>query len=252
MHYYEHNVGDYRKDTAHLSLLEHGVYRQLLDTYYLDEHPLTLDHTKLMRSHSVRNADEIRALENVLADFFERTEKGYVHKRCESVIGAYKAKSASAKKSAEARWAKERGNDDAGAMRSHSDGNANHKPSTINQEPKEKTKAPRAKRAPRPSKTSLPSDFSVSDRVRSWAAENGHARLDEHFDSFVRKARAKGYEYASWDDAFMEAIRGDWAGLKRQQGPPRAQSWSEKNDEVIAQLTGRSRGYEPDDRTIDI
>jgi hypothetical protein len=114
------------------------------------------------------------------------------------------------------------------------------------------TKAPRAKRAPRPSKTQLPSDFSVSDRVRDWAAENGHARLDEHFDSFVRKARAKGYEYASWDDAFMEAIRADWAGLQKQQGPPRALSWSEKNDEVIAQLTGRSRGYEPDDRTIDI
>jgi hypothetical protein len=40
--------------------------------------------------------------------------------------------------------------------------------------------------------------------------------------------------------------------MKGAQGPPRAQSWSEKNDEVIAQLTGRSRGYEPDDRTIDI
>jgi hypothetical protein len=113
------------------------------------------------------------------------------------------------------------------------------------------TKAPRAKRAPRPSKTPLPIDFSVSDRVRDWAAENGHSRLHEHFDSFVRKARAKGYEYASWDDAFMEAIRADWAGLQKQQGPPRALSWSEKNDEVIAQLTGRNR-YEPDDRTIDI
>jgi hypothetical protein len=114
-----------------------------------------------------------------------------------------------------------------------------------------KTKAPRAKRATRPSKTPLPSDFSVSDRVRDWAAENGHVRLEEHFESFVRKARAKGYEYASWDDAFMEAIRGDWAGLKKQQGPPRMMSWSEKNDEVIAQLTGRNR-YEPDDRTIDV
>lgn len=252
MHYYEHNVGDYRKDTAHLSLLEHGVYRQLLDTYYLDEHPLTLDHAKLMRSHSVRNADEVQALENVLADFFERTEQGYVHKRCEAVIGAYKAKSANAKKSAEARWAKERGNCDAGAMRSHTDGNANHKPLTNNQQPKEKTKAPRAKRPSRPSKTSLPNDFSISDRVRKWAAENGHIRLEEHFESFVRKARAKGYEYASWDDAFMEAIRTDWAGLKKQQGPPRQMNWSDRNEEVIANLTGRNRDHDSIERTIDV
>jgi hypothetical protein len=34
-------------------------------------------------------------------------------------------------------------------------------------------------------------------------------------------------------------------------GQPRGQSWSEKNEEVIAQLTGRNR-YEPDDRTIDV
>lgn len=33
---------------------------------------------------------------------------------------------------------------------------------------------------------------------------------------------------------------------------PRVKSWSERNDEVIAQLTGRNRDYEPDDRTIDI
>lgn len=63
-------------------------------------------------------------------------------------------------------------------------------------------------------KTSLPADFGVSDRVKTWAAEHGFGQLNEHLDAFRRKATAKGYTYVSWDDAFMEAIREDWAKLR--------------------------------------
>jgi uncharacterized protein YdaU (DUF1376 family) len=31
VNYYERHIGDYLKDTAHLSLLEHGIYTRLLD-----------------------------------------------------------------------------------------------------------------------------------------------------------------------------------------------------------------------------
>jgi hypothetical protein len=37
LYYYNFNIGDYRRDTVHLSILEHGIYRQLIDTYYLNE-----------------------------------------------------------------------------------------------------------------------------------------------------------------------------------------------------------------------
>lgn len=63
-------------------------------------------------------------------------------------------------------------------------------------------------------KTGLPADFGISDRVKAWAAEKGFGQLDEHLEAFKRKATAKGYEYASWDDAFMEAVREDWAKLR--------------------------------------
>lgn len=134
MHYYSHNIGDYRKDTHHLSLLEHGVYRQLLDTYYLSEKPLNLDHATLMRTHCARNADEVQAIENVLRDFFVHTADGYIHKRCDVEIEAFHSKSVSARESAKARWDRVRAEKDAEAMRSHSEGNANHKPITINHE----------------------------------------------------------------------------------------------------------------------
>lgn len=64
-----------------------------------------------------------------------------------------------------------------------------------------------------PLKTSLPEGFGISDRVRQWAAEKGHGRLEQHLESFRGKAMAKGYTYADWDAAFMEAVRENWAGL---------------------------------------
>jgi uncharacterized protein YdaU (DUF1376 family) len=135
MHYYQHNIADYRKDTSHLSLLEHGIYRQLLDSYYLDESPLSADLAKLMRSHSVRTADEIDALKNVLSDFFELVEDGYIHKRCEDTILKYHGKSDKARASAMARWGDKKKGKNAFALETHSDSNANHKPITNNHKP---------------------------------------------------------------------------------------------------------------------
>lgn len=124
MHYYQHNIGDYRKDTGHLTLLEHGIYRQLLDTYYTEELPLITDLNKLMRSHSVRNADEVQAFQNVLNDFFELTEKGYVHDRCDKELEKIYGKSEKARASANARWANRNKDIDANAMQTQSEGNA--------------------------------------------------------------------------------------------------------------------------------
>ena len=147
MHYYKHYIGDYRRDTSHLTLLEHGIYRQLIDSYCLDEVPLTNDLAKLMRSHSVRSAEEQQALQNVLTDFFELTENGYIHKRCEKTVAEYHGKSDKARQSANARWHRENNglqSSDANAMQTHTEGNANHKPLTINQEPiKNNKRAPR-------------------------------------------------------------------------------------------------------------
>ena len=37
MNYYQRHIGDYARDTGHLSLLEHGVYMVLLDYHYASE-----------------------------------------------------------------------------------------------------------------------------------------------------------------------------------------------------------------------
>ena len=134
MHYYQHNIADYRKDTTHLTLLEHGCYRQLLDQFYLDETPLPLEEDKLFRLFNARTEDEKTAIKNVINDFWVKTEDGYVQGRSKTEIELYKDRLETATKSAKKRW-------DKGSMPTLCEPNANpllttnHKPITINQEP---------------------------------------------------------------------------------------------------------------------
>ena len=65
----------------------------------------------------------------------------------------------------------------------------------------------------KPRKSPIAADFAISERVRKWAAEKGHAQLEQRLEHFVGLARAKGYEYVDWDEAFMGAIRDNWAKL---------------------------------------
>ena len=138
MHYYQHNIGDYRRDTAHLTLLEHGVYRQLMDQYYLNEKPLPLDLDKLYRLMSVHTEEEKNAIKNVLEDFFMEVKDGYTHKRCQVAIAEYHSQIEKKVKASNARWNKE---EDAPAMHMHTTCNAhgmltkNQEPITINHKP---------------------------------------------------------------------------------------------------------------------
>lgn len=92
MYYYKKNIGDYRGATSHLTLLEHGVYGWLLDTYYMDEKPLPVDERQLFRIALARTDEEKQAVRDVIGEFFEQTEQGWVHQRCESEIKAFHVK----------------------------------------------------------------------------------------------------------------------------------------------------------------
>ena len=143
MHYYQFNIADYRKDTQHLSLLEHAIYRSLLDTYYLEESPLCKDDAKLMRTHSIRTSEEKEAFKNVISDFFTLEDDGYHHKKCDEELSRIYEKSEKARLSAKKRWEKK-----ANAMRTHSEGSANGMlPNT--QDPIPNTQEPKKNKAKR-------------------------------------------------------------------------------------------------------
>lgn len=70
MNYYERYCGDYQRDTAHLSLAEHGAYTMLLDTYFSVEKPLPSDLPSLYRVCRAMTRLEQQAVKSVAEQFF--------------------------------------------------------------------------------------------------------------------------------------------------------------------------------------
>ena len=136
MNYYPHHIGDYAKDTAHLTILEDGAYRRLLDLYYSSERPLPLNREGLYRLVRARGREEKKAVDTVLEEFFRQGETGWHNQRADREIAKAQEKGMKAKRSAELRWQSERNaNASPNAMRTHSEGNApnNQEPITNNQ-----------------------------------------------------------------------------------------------------------------------
>nr|CAB5300747.1 hypothetical protein IST455B_01618 [Burkholderia multivorans] len=84
MNFYKRHIGDYLKDTAHLSLLEHGIYTRLLDVYYTRESGIPDD--QAARLIGARARDEVAALKVVLGEFFELVDGTWIQQRCEREI----------------------------------------------------------------------------------------------------------------------------------------------------------------------
>ena len=124
MNYYERHIGDYLKDTVHLSLLEHGVYGRLLDVYYTRE--AAIPAAQVERLVGVRSKEDKAALVAVLEEFFALDGDVYRHARCDREIERYQEKQRKASASASARWGKGKSHDkqDANAMRTHSERSA--------------------------------------------------------------------------------------------------------------------------------
>lgn len=84
MNYYEHHLGDYAKDTGHLSMLEHGAYRILLDRYYSTEAGIPED--QVYRLARARTDAERAAVDAVLAEFFTRISGVWINRRAEAEL----------------------------------------------------------------------------------------------------------------------------------------------------------------------
>ena len=90
LNYYSFHIGDYRRDTTHLSMLEHGAYRQLLDWLYLEEKPIPLDMEIVFRKLRATTEEEQKAIITVLNEFFLKNKKGFSKNKCISQINNYK------------------------------------------------------------------------------------------------------------------------------------------------------------------
>lgn len=122
LNYYPHFLGDYARDTAGLSMLEHGAYRLLLDTVYATEQPLPAESDEIYRIAKANTRQERAAVDRIVEKFFPIGPDGKRHNaRADVEIEQWKKKSKKASSSARERWHSERSAD---AMRTHSVGNA--------------------------------------------------------------------------------------------------------------------------------
>lgn len=107
MNFYKHYIGDFQRDTGHLSLTERGAYLALIHHYYATEKPLPTDHTSLCRIAGAITRQERDAVKAVMS-FFERVESGLMHSRIEAELQKAGAVSDTNREIALAREAKRR------------------------------------------------------------------------------------------------------------------------------------------------
>jgi uncharacterized protein YdaU (DUF1376 family) len=85
MNFYKHYLGDFQRDTGHLSLTERGAYLALIHHYYATETPLPNDHAALCRIAGAFTKAERDAVKSILS-FFEIRDGVLWHQRIEAEL----------------------------------------------------------------------------------------------------------------------------------------------------------------------
>jgi uncharacterized phage protein (TIGR02220 family) len=91
LNFYKHHLGDYAKDTVHLSWMEDAAYTRFLRVYYLRERPLPVEIVECERLIRAVTRREKEAVTRVLHEFFELREDGWHNKRADQEIQQYQA-----------------------------------------------------------------------------------------------------------------------------------------------------------------
>lgn len=81
MNFYKRYIGDYQRDTAHLSLMEHGAYTLLLDAMYATGKGLPADLEGLYRICRASGKAERAAVSAVAGQFFPVNGDGSRHNK---------------------------------------------------------------------------------------------------------------------------------------------------------------------------
>lgn len=194
MNYYKRHLGDYAKDTGHLSVTEHGVFTLLLDHYYATEKPIP---DSLCERIAKAYADHERdACKNVLEWFFIRQGDLWINAKAESVISDSRDKSLKAKESASLRWQCER---NANASNPHSERNASHKPLAISH--KEAKATALVQRAARFDEfwSAYPVKKGKEDALKKWKARN----LDSIADRILADVKARLANDRQWKEGYI-------------------------------------------------
>lgn len=213
MHYYQHNIGDYARDTGHLSVIEHGVYRLLLDWCYLNEKPITTEQAiRIARGYQLET-------QSVLSEFFHLESDGWTHKRVIKEIEDYRVKAEKNRQNG-AKGGRPKPNNNPVGSQTDAKHNPNQEPITNNQY----IDAPQATPAKRG--TRLPEDWKLPKHLGEWAfkqfpqwsADDIRTEADKFRDFWVAKT-GKDASKADWDATWR-----NWCRNAKKDAKPTPQS----------------------------
>jgi uncharacterized protein YdaU (DUF1376 family) len=205
MHYYNRHIGDYAKDTGHLSLIEHGVYAVLLDWSYATERELPSSMTSIYRLCRAITAQEKRAVDSVVSEFFPEVEKKRLNKRVMVEICKFTGKSAKNTIAAKLSWESRR-NANSCANAEQSQSNARARPLTKNQEPIDDEGA------------LVGSDAEMIEFGRKYPGEiaSGAPTMpDQWVLEFIRRVRGRAVPPGSWRNLMLASWRAEFRTWKQ-------------------------------------
>ena len=95
MHYYQFNIKDYSFATIRMSLMEDLAFRRMLDLFYESEKPLPHELSRVAKLIGMKDYQE--EIRDVLNEFWNETESGWVNDRANEEVAKYQAKADSAR-----------------------------------------------------------------------------------------------------------------------------------------------------------
>lgn len=266
MHYYKFNIADWSLGTGHLSLEEEAIYFRLINHYYDTEKPIPLETQSVFRRLRM-DSNSVTAL-SVLGEFFEKTEKGFVHARCEEMLKEYRK---TAKKN------RENGKKGGRPRKDGAPKQTQKKPSGFpvgtqtepkhnpNQEPRTKNHKPRtSKNNKAPSEPinyeSWPNEASP-EVLKAWLLKRKEvkASLSQLAMNTIGKelhiAVANGFTV---DECLCEAEAGGWKGFKAawmersRRGSRTGQRSPQQDQEMDDWINGKTQGmFDQPEKTIE-
>jgi len=222
MHYYQHHIGDFIKDTSFLTNEEVGIYLKLLWLYYDTEKPLPNQIFELSMKVNARNQQEI--LSGLLDMFFTLQNDEWHHTRCEKEISFYKQQLETASKAGKASAAKRALNrNSTDVQRSLDSGSTSVQP-TNNQEPITNNHKPIKNTA-----TVVATPVGVSQEV--WDSFVAHRKSKKAqvtkmvIDGIQKEADKAGF---TLEDALREIVVRNWQSFKAEWFQPKIEHISAK------------------------
>lgn len=226
MNFYKHYIGDFQRDTGHLSLTERGAYLALIHHYYATEKPLPSDYSALCRIAGAIDKAEKAAVKTVMS-FFDPTESGLTHKRIEAEIEkAGKVKDTN-RDIAVAREAKRRAEREARTEHENSTKRAQSVSRTEHENSTNQTPDTRIINTPQPPKggitfrtwiesippgqDAIPKDHHVFRYAESVKIPIEFLELA--WSWFERRYLSVAKKYKDWPKVFRNAVEGNWGRL---------------------------------------